>query len=402
MARAPPATCEDGFPVHFARLMATCDGVGLHALLASTEAQAAPPLPPQPAASGEEGRDPVATAVLSAWRGGDCEESLEMLCTALRRWVARYAGEGAATATRWMPLPMLWLCGRPRRLAAGLDRSERGERHQKKLVEVLREQFQKLHRDHETREGCLVVCCELLRLYFRLGQASQCSFLLDAVSKSQRGEAIDTKGLPKALGVTLCFLWGKHCVLDGNVAEAEARLGWALANCPPAQAENRRRILTYLVPCRLRFGRFPSRDLLNRHGLGGLEGIARAVAVGDVRRFAREFEAQEANLMRVGTYLVVEKLKLLAYRNLCRRVHKVIAARLDATGRHEHRHKQDLQPYEIAFRWQDDCDADETVCILANLIYIGAVRGYLSDEHQKIVFSKDAPFPPPSAWSPKA
>ena len=29
------------------------------------------------------------------------------------------------------------------------------------------------------------------------------------------------------------------------------------------------------------------------------------------------------------------------------------------------------------------------MCVLANLIYIGAIRGYLSDEHQKIVFSKD-------------
>ena len=28
---------------------------------------------------------------------------------------------------------------------------------------------------------------------------------------------------------------------------------------------------------------------------------------------------------------------------------------------------------------------DQTVCMLAHLIYIGAIRGYMSDEHQKIV-----------------
>merc|ERR1712032_155492 len=98
-------------------------------------------------------------------------------------------------------------------------------------------------------------------------------------------------------------------------------------------------------------------------------------------------------LIQSGSYLVVEKLKLLAYRNLCVRVHGICAAECDAKGRSEHRHKQDLLPYERAFEWQDGCDADETVCILANLIYIGAVRGYLSDEHRKIVFSKESPFP---------
>lgn len=388
-ARSPVASLG----AEFARLAAKRDGAGLHKAL---RAAASDPI------DSEDGRvghaDAVALEVARARRAGESEEGLAAWCEALKRWCAQY---GAQPSASWMTPPLLELAAAGRRRAAILDRREGGERHRRKLVEILRELFQSLHRDREKREGCLVVCCELLRLYFRLGQAAQCSFLLAAVNQSHGGK-LDMGALPKALGVTFSFLWGKHCVMDGNVVEAEVRLGWAFAQCPLEDAANRRRILVYLVPCRMRLGRFPPRKLLENHGLSGLASIAAAVSDGDSRRFTRELESQEEELIRAGTYLVVEKLKLLVFRNLCRKVRDHIAASLEAAGKVDQRHKQDLRPYEQAFKWQDDCDADETVCILANLIYIGAIRGYMSDEHQKIIFSKDNPFPAASGWCGKA
>ena len=115
---------------------------------------------------------------------------------------------------------------------------------------------------------------------------------------------------------------------------------------------------------------------------------------GDVELFIQELKTREPALISTGTYLVVEKLKVLVYRNFSRRVFNIIVAELTQAGKPEQKHKQDLRPYQHAFQWQDGCDADETTCILANMISIGAIRGYMSDEHQKIVFSKDAPFPP--------
>lgn len=314
-------------------------------------------------------------------------------------------GNGAMNMQRSQSLELLgwchrsWLCSHSRRLAAQLDRQGRVETHRRKVVEVLREQFQHLRRDREkSLQGCLAVCCELLHLYFILGQASQCSFLL--ANLTHGGASPDLTAIPKALAVTLCFFWGKHCVLDANVAEAETRLAFAFAHCPPQFKANRRRILQQLVPCRLRQGRFPSKQLLERHGLSIFVGFARAAATGDVQLFNAEFEKHELYLIKTGTYLVVEKLKLVVYQRLCIQVHKHIGADLKRAGKAEH--KQDLRPYEKAFFWQDQCDAAETICILANLIYIGAIRGYLSDEHEKIVFSKDAPFPSPSIWGTKA
>ena len=39
-------------------------------------------------------------------------------------------------------------------------------------------------------------------------------------------------------------------------------------------------------------------------------------------------------------------------------------------------------------------DADEIECILANLIYSGYIKGYISHQHGKLVLSKSNAFPP--------
>lgn len=42
----------------------------------------------------------------------------------------------------------------------------------------------------------------------------------------------------------------------------------------------------------------------------------------------------------------------------------------------------------------EDIDLSETQCIVANLIYEGKIKGYISHQHQKLVVSKQNPFPP--------
>ena len=42
----------------------------------------------------------------------------------------------------------------------------------------------------------------------------------------------------------------------------------------------------------------------------------------------------------------------------------------------------------------EEIDNDEMQCILANLIYEGRIKGYISHQHQKLVVSKQQPFPP--------
>ena len=60
-----------------------------------------------------------------------------------------------------------------------------------------------------------------------------------------------------------------------------------------------------------------------------------------------------------------------------------------------------MDAYTTALRLMkvEDIDNDETACILANLIYQGRIKGYISHQHNKLVVSKQNPFPALSVTS---
>jgi len=288
---------------------------------------------------------------MQARADGEPIRELEMICTCLKTWVQIYIEvEGSGL---WMtPLMMYW-CTVARKIAIDLDQAKRSEAASdaflKKLVEIHRELFQKLNKERTKRAGCVWVCCELLRAYFQLGQISQCTFLLKNVSQWLNKGGFDPTDLPKAMSVTFFFYWGKHCVFTSSLKDAYD--------------------LTIFVD------------------------IVRAIREGNVQLFTTKMEEHAADFIKMGTYLIMMKLKFTVLRSLTRSVHREVRSRLG-----ENASKLDLAPFEHVFSWQDGCDADETACVIANLIYQGAVKGYLSHEHQKIVFAKDVPFPPPAKW----
>ena len=58
-------------------------------------------------------------------------------------------------------------------------------------------------------------------------------------------------------------------------------------------------------------------------------------------------------------------------------------------------HQIPIEAFLVALRMMkvEDIDADETQCIIANLIYEGRIKGYISHQHQKLVVSKQNAFP---------
>lgn len=73
----------------------------------------------------------------------------------------------------------------------------------------------------------------------------------------------------------------------------------------------------------------------------------------------------------------------MCYRNLFKRVYLVLE-------------QPNLSLVDVAraFKWQGlPMDLDEIECILANLIFRGYVRGYLSHTKRILVLSKSNPFP---------
>jgi hypothetical protein len=46
-------------------------------------------------------------------------------------------------------------------------------------------------------------------------------------------------------------------------------------------------------------------------------------------------------------------------------------------------------PFKTLLEWDADLDMDEVECILANLISIGYIKGYISHEKQVLVCAKE-------------
>jgi hypothetical protein len=334
---------------------------------------------------------------LRARADGESVRELELVCTCFKTWVQRYIDDERGAA-KWMNAVTIFLSGVARYTATQLDQAKKAEGNTddyvKKLLDIHRDLFKALNKEKAKRAGYLWICSELMRGYFKLGQVNQCNFILKAITHNMDKEDLNsfTKGLPKAIAVTFYFFWGKYCVFDNNLKEADEKLSWAFKHTPKRSKANRRKILLYLVPCKLRLGVLPTQALLQEHDLGLFIDIVRAIRDGNVQLFTSKMEEYTAEFIKMGTYLLMMKLKFMVLRTLTKGVHKEIRSRDGNVV------KIDLAPFEHVFQWQDSCDTDETACLLSNLIYQGAVKGYLSHEHRKIVFAKDVPFPAPSKW----
>lgn len=132
-------------------------------------------------------------------------------------------------------------------------------------------------------------------------------------------------------------------------------------------------------------GYMPKQSLLKKYKLMEFWELMESVKKGDLRSLEGVMTKHESFFIGAGIYLIVEKLKLIAYRNLFKKVYLVLNT-----------HQIPVQSLLIALQMygMEDVDMDETECILANLIYEGKIKGYVSFQHKKLVISKQNPFPP--------
>jgi len=196
---------------------------------------------------------------------------------------------------------------------------------------------------------------------------------------------ISGRRFPIAQLVTYHYFVGRLSLLNSQFAKAERQLTFSFERCPKTAFKNKRLILRYLVPVRLVLGQFASPALLTKYQLPYFVQLCRAVDRGDLRLFERELDSHQQLFIRHGSYLLVERAKTIAYRNFFQRVHALHPA--GTTKLDIGMFKRCLNVSSVVM------DADEIECVLANLIYKGYVKGYLSHQHGKLVVSKGNPFP---------
>ncbi|KAF7287938.1 hypothetical protein GWI33_000003 [Rhynchophorus ferrugineus] len=131
-------------------------------------------------------------------------------------------------------------------------------------------------------------------------------------------------------------------------------------------------------------GYIPNRKVLEKYNVLEFWDLVQAVCQGNLKWFDEIMEKHESFFIACGIYLIVDKLKIIAYRNLFKKVYLILST-----------HQIPVESLQTALEFLgQDVDLDETQCIVANLINEGKIKGYISHQHRKVVVSKQNPFPP--------
>lgn len=229
------------------------------------------------------------------------------------------------------------------------------------------------------RIGMLALVNQLFKVYFRINKLHLCKPLIRAIESSPFKESFSL-----SQQITYRYYVGRKAMFDSDYKAADEYLTYAFENCHKQSKRNKRLILIYLVPVKMLLGYIPKREVLEKYDVIEFWDLVQAVCQGNLKLFDELMEKHEAFFIKCGIYLIVDKLKIIAYRNLFRKVYMIL---------NTHQIPVEALQTALVFLGQTDVDLDETQCIVANLIYEGKIKGYISHQHRKVVVSKQNPFP---------
>ncbi|XP_036105527.1 PCI domain-containing protein 2 isoform X5 [Molossus molossus] len=227
--------------------------------------------------------------------------------------------------------------------------------------------------------GMLFLVNQLFKIYFKINKLHLCKPLIRAIDSSNLKDDYST-----AQRVTYRYYVGRKAMFDSDFKQAEEYLSFAFEHCHRLSQKNKRMILIYLLPVKMLLGHMPTIELLKKYHLMQFAEVTKAVSEGNLLLLNEALAKHETFFIRCGIFLILEKLKIITYRNLFKKVYLLLKT-----------HQLSLDAFLVALKFMqvEDVDIDEVQCILANLIYMGHIKGYISHQHQKLVVSKQNPFP---------
>lgn len=226
--------------------------------------------------------------------------------------------------------------------------------------------------------GVLCIVNQLFAMYFRLNTLRLCKNLLRPVESRSLHKSGNKGDM-----VTYRYFVGRLNMFEDLYDLAEENLSYALQHCHKNAVGNKKRILNYLIPVKLMRGRLPSVNLLEKCNLVEYIPLVIAIRRGDLRTFHKTLQENQDEFIRRGTYLLLEKCKTVCHRNLFKRIHLITEM-----------HQLPLDNVVKVIKWMGiDMDLDEVECVLANLIFRGIIKGYISHSKRILVLSKRDPFP---------
>uniref|UniRef100_A0A914EKZ6 PCI domain-containing protein 2 homolog n=1 Tax=Acrobeloides nanus TaxID=290746 RepID=A0A914EKZ6_9BILA len=239
--------------------------------------------------------------------------------------------------------------------------------------------------DTTKKIGILNLTNHLFRIYFKINRLHLLKPLIRSIDHI--GELYERFSM--ADKITYKYFLGRKAMFDSDLGLAERSLTYAFVNCPKTCRQNKRLILMYLIPVKMFLGHMPTQELLKKYELEQFSDVVSSVKVGNLKKLDEALEEHRNFFIECGIYLMLEKLKIITYRTLFKKVASILGTL-----------QIKLDVFIVALRWLgDDMDVAELSCILANLIAQKKIKGYISWHHQTLVIGKVSPFPPLSTLS---
>ncbi|XP_013417520.1 PCI domain-containing protein 2-like [Lingula anatina] len=231
--------------------------------------------------------------------------------------------------------------------------------------------------------GMLNIVNQLFKIYFKINKLHLCKPLIRAIESLPIRDRFSISQM-----ITFRYYVGRKAMFDSDFKTAEEYLTFAFERCHQSAKRNKRLILIYLLSVKMLLGHMPKIELLLKYDLLQFADVVKAVKAGNLLKLTEAMQKHEVFFIKCGVYLILEKLKIITYRNLFKKVYLILKT-----------HQLPVDAFVVALRMMqvEDIDNDEAQCILANLIYEGKIKGYISHQHQKVVVSKQNPFPPLSS-----
>jgi len=240
-------------------------------------------------------------------------------------------------------------------------------------------------KNESRRWGVYYVVGLIMKSYFRVKRISLSKNILRAIDANP--DIPPLHQYPRSHQVTYRYYLGMLSFLNEDFAKSEQELTLAFYHCHLEAHSNLERILTYLIPLRIFRGHLPSRELLDKFPV--LDDLYSpfiiAIRKGDMRTFDSALERFERRLVDLNLYLTMERARELCIRELFRRTFVALEkiTRIEISYFHS--------ALQIA---GEDVSVEEAECLVANMIYKGYIRGYISHERQTVVLAAANTFPP--------
>jgi hypothetical protein len=236
----------------------------------------------------------------------------------------------------------------------------------------------------------------LLRIYFRRNNLAVCKSLFEGINTKMKGDEKFFSLFPIDQRVTYLYYVGKYSIFDSKLKKAYDSLSTAFYRCSKSYPNNRRCLLLQLIPLNFFLhGRKPTLKVLEEYNLVPFfHRLLCAARSGNVAVFSDEMTKYAAWYIKNGIYLLVEKIRWIAYRNF---IKKIYYLRRQTLPSGKNQNNLDLEKICLPILKKVDpkanLDIDELECIFGNLIYIGYIKGYIAQKSHILVTAKSSPFP---------